>query len=121
LRDSALAEWREAARHLNGDAGKLMAMGYKDEAMRRIKGMIERASRIDATLKLYDLDGTSHSGTPKLEGGKANDMHWGKAFWVLEQLRAQEPEVLARYFRAKRQLAKPGALARMRPTRPSRR
>ena len=25
LRDSALAEWREAARHLNGDAGKLMA------------------------------------------------------------------------------------------------
>jgi hypothetical protein len=44
----------------------------------------------------------------------------GKAFWVLEQLRAQEPEVLARYFRAKRQLAKPGALARMRPTRPSR-
>ena len=87
-------------------------MGHQDEAMRRIKDTIERASRIDATLKLYDLNGISRSGAPKLEGGKANDMHWGKAFWVLEQLRAQDPEVMARYFRAKRQLAKPGALAR---------
>ena len=53
-------------------------MGYQDEAKRRIQATIERAKRIDPTMKRYDLQGKSLSGAPPLEGGRANDMHWGK-------------------------------------------
>jgi hypothetical protein len=85
-------------------------MGYADEAKRRIQATIERANRIDPTMKRYDLRGKSLSGAPPLEGGRANDMHWGKTFWVFEQLRSQDPDIVAHYFQAKRQLAKLGAL-----------
>jgi hypothetical protein len=85
-------------------------MGYPDEAKRRIQATIERAKRIDPTMKRYDLQGKSLSGAPALEGGRANDMHWGKTFWVWEELRRQDPDILAHYFQAKRQLAKPGSL-----------
>jgi len=85
-------------------------MGYQDEAKRRIQATIERASRIDPTMKRYDLQGNSLSGAAPLQGGRANDMHWGKTFWVWEELRRQDPDVLAHYFQAKRQLAKPGSL-----------
>jgi hypothetical protein len=37
-------------------------------------------------------------------------MHWGKTFWIFEQLRKENPDVLADYFRAKRKLAIPGQL-----------
>jgi hypothetical protein len=85
-------------------------MGFQDESKRRIQATIERASRIDATMKRYDLQGKSLSGEPPLKGSQANDMHWGKTFWVFEQLRRQDPDIVAHYFQAKRQLAKPGAL-----------
>ena len=39
-------------------------------------------------------------------------MHWGKTFWVFEQLRSQDPDIVAHYFQAKRRLAKPSALER---------
>ena len=87
-------------------------MGYKEEGMRRIQSTIERASRMDPTMKLYDIEGKSLTGVPALEGGNANDMHWGKTFWVFEQLRKQDPDILAHYFQAKRQLAKPGVISR---------
>lgn len=85
-------------------------MGYPEEGERRIRETIARATRIDPTLRAYDIDGTSRTGAPKLEGGKATDMHWGKTFWIFEELRRQQPDILARYFQAKRRLAKPGTL-----------
>ena len=39
-------------------------------------------------------------------------MHWGKTFWVFEQLRQQDPDIVAHYFQAKRRLAKPGSVDR---------
>ena len=102
--------WNEPIATYVGDL--VMAdMGYKEEGLRRIQNTIERASRIDPTMKLYDIQGKSLTGAPKLEGGKANDMHWGKTFWIFEQLRQQNPDILAHYFKTKRALAKPGALA----------
>jgi hypothetical protein len=103
--------WNEPIATYVGDL--VMAdMGYKEEAMRRIKSTIERGSRLDPSMKLYDLQGQSLTGAPALEGSKANDMHWGKTFWVFEQLRQQDPDIVAHYFQAKRRLAKPGAVDR---------
>ena len=90
----------------------MMDMGYAEEGQRRIKDTIARASRIDPTMKLYDIAGKSPSGAPPLEGGAANDMHWGKSYWIFEQLRERDPDFLARYFQTKRRLAKPGEVAR---------
>lgn len=101
--------WNEPIATYVGDL-VMCDMGYEDEGKRRIKSCIERASRIDPTMKLYDLSGKSLAGAPKLEGGKANDMHWGKTFWVFEQLRQQDPEIVAHYFQAKRKLARPGEI-----------
>jgi hypothetical protein len=42
-------------------------------------------------------------------------VEWGKSFWIFEQLRAKDPDWLARYFQAKRRLAKPCALRRYGP------
>lgn len=103
--------WNEPIATYVGDL-VMCDMGYKEEGLRRIKSCIERASRIDPTMKLYDISGNSPTGAPKLEGGKANDMHWGKTFWVFEQLRQEDPEIVAHYFQAKRKLAKPGAIER---------
>ena len=85
-------------------------MGYAEEGMRRIKSNISRASKIDPTMKLYDLAGKSLKDIEPLTGGKANNMHWGKTFWILEELRKENPDFLADYFIAKRKLAKPGSL-----------
>ncbi len=90
----------------------MIDMGYREEAERRIKGTIERASRIDPSMKLYDLSGNSPTGARKLTGGEANNMHWGKTYWILEQLRKDNPQVVADYFQAKRRLAKPDAIKR---------
>ena len=85
----------------------MMDMGYQDEALKRIQNTIKRASRIDPTMKLYDLQGKGPDDTKKLEGGQANDIHWGKTYWIFEQLRKENPQVVAQYFQAKRQLATP--------------
>ena len=37
----------------------MIDMGYESEAMKRIQSTIERASKIDPTMTLYDLDGKS--------------------------------------------------------------
>lgn len=39
--------------------------------------------------------------------GLPNAVVWGKTFWLWEQLRAEEPEIVAKYFQAKRRLADP--------------
>ena len=61
-------------------------------------------------MKLYDLQGKGPAGARELHGGEANDIHWGKTFWILEQLRKEDPQVVARYFQTKRRLAPPDKL-----------
>lgn len=85
----------------------MMDMGHAPEAQRRIEQTIRRASRLDPTMKLYDLSGKGPAGARPLTGGEANDLHWGKTYWILEQLRAETPDVLPRYYQAKRRLATP--------------
>lgn len=85
----------------------MIDMGHQEEAPRRIQQTIERASRIDPTMKIYDLNGKDPAGSKELQGGEANDIHWGKSFWVFEQLRKDNPDFLSRYFETKRRLATP--------------
>lgn len=88
----------------------MIDMGYAEEANRRIKETVAGGLRHDPEMKLYDLEGNSLSGAPKLEGGAVRDIHWGKTFWILEQMRQEKPDFLARYFQAKRRLALPDKL-----------
>jgi len=37
-------------------------MGYAEEGMRRIKANIDKAKKLDPTMKLYDLSGKSFKG-----------------------------------------------------------
>lgn len=85
----------------------MIDMGHEKEALRRIKETIERASRIDPAMKLYDLRGKGPETAQKLKPGEENDIHWGKTYWILEQLRKENPQVIALYFQAKRRLASP--------------
>lgn len=85
----------------------MIDLGHEAEARRRIASTINRASRLDPTMKIYDLDGRGPTGTRKLSAGEANDIHWGKTYWILEQLRQENPEILPLYFQAKRRLATP--------------
>lgn len=95
--------WNEPVATYVGDL-VMMDMGHKDEAMRRINGQIEAARRHDPQMNRYDLDGNAADGSARLDGGAARDIHWGKTFWMFEELRKDYPDIVARYFRAKRQL-----------------
>lgn len=88
----------------------MIDMGHKDEAEKRINQTIQRAARWDPTMKVYDLLGKGPDSARELRGGEGNDMHWGKTFWVLEQLRKANPNILAEYFQAKRRLVTPDKL-----------
>lgn len=37
-------------------------------------------------------------------------MHWGKSFWIFEQLRKENPDFIADYFKAKREYAVEGKI-----------
>jgi hypothetical protein len=84
----------------------MMKMGYKDEAEKRIQQTIQRASNYDPQMNLYDIEGnlTDNSGKALNEGEK-NNIHWGKTYWVLEQLRKDNPNIIADYFKLKRKYA----------------
>lgn len=80
----------------------MMDMGHQEEAMRRIDGQIAAARRHDPQMNRYGLDGTAIDGSAALSDGAARDMHWGKTYWVFEQLRKDYPDIVARYFKTKR-------------------
>lgn len=81
-------------------------MGHADEAKRRIAGTIENARKIDPKFDTYDIAGKSNKpGVQALSGGAQNQVHWGKTYWIFEQLRKQQPDFMAKYFQAKRQYA----------------
>ena len=83
----------------------MIDMGHEAEALRRIRSTIDRAARLDPTMKLYDLQGKGSAGARELKGGDANAIHWGKTYWILEELRKENPQILSLYFQAKRRLA----------------
>ena len=86
----------------------MMDMGHKEEAEKRIAATIERARRSDPDFTLYDIEGKSNKKeVAPLEQNKVNDLHWGKTYWIWEQLRKQNPTIVADYFRAKRKHATP--------------
>ena len=104
--------WNEPIATYVGDL-VMIDMGHQEEGLRRIKATIERAAKIDPTMKLYDLEGKStDTNARKLNDGQRNDIHWGKTFWILEELRKENPVVVAKYFQAKRKLATPDAVKR---------
>ncbi|MCK5000245.1 MAG: hypothetical protein KAS23_11945 [Anaerohalosphaera sp.] len=102
--------WNEPIATYVGDL-VMIDMGHEEEGMKRIRNNIDRAKRIDPTMKLYDLSGKSFKdGVEPLTGGQANNMHWGKTFWIFEELRKENPDVVADYFKAKRKHAIPGQI-----------
>ena len=90
----------------------MIDMGYEEEALRRIEATIRRASHIDPTMKRYDLRAKGRAGVRELDRGEANNIHWGKTYWIFEQLRKDNPQVVAQYFQAKRRLATPDKIKR---------
>lgn len=88
----------------------MMDMGYKEEALKRIQNTIDRAKKHDPTMKIYDLQGNTIEKGKELSDGEKNDIHWGKSFWVLDQLRKENPSVISDYFKLKRQYAKSGSI-----------
>lgn len=84
----------------------MIDMGYKEEGERRIAAQIKRAVGSDPNFNLYDTDGKSNKeGVTNLPKEKVNDLHWGKTYWIWEQMRAKNPNVVADYFKAKRKYA----------------
>lgn len=80
--------------------------GYPEEGNKRIAKTIKRATRFDPEMKLYDLNGEStNPKVPVLNKGQKNEIHWGKTFWIFEELRKEQPDFLAKYFQAKREHA----------------
>ncbi len=73
--------------------------GFKEEGEKRIKNNMQRALRIDPTMKLYDING---NGAQQLNNHQKNEIHWGKTYWVFEELRKLDPHFMAKYFQAKR-------------------
>lgn len=82
----------------------MIDMGHKEEAMRRIDEQIAAARRHDPQMNRYDLDGNAIDGSAKLPAGALRDIHWGKTYWVFEQLRKDYPDIVSRYFKTKRKM-----------------
>ncbi|MGL5317728.1 MAG: hypothetical protein ACRC9Q_03415 [Bacteroidales bacterium] len=88
-------------------------MGYKEEGERRIKATIERARKYDPDFDKYDMQGKSNKeGVAPLTGAAVNEVHWGKMYWIFEQLRKQDPDIVSKYFKAKREIVKPNSIRR---------
>ena len=81
-------------------------MGCSNEADQVINDNIARARKVDPDMTKCDI--AYGKDVP-------NDVCWGKAMWIWEQMRAERPDAIARYFKAKRKLAKPGELKHYTP------
>ena len=89
--------WNEALATYVG-AHVAVRLGLPEDGMRVINGAIERARKDDPEMTKWDI---AHGD------GVPNAVVWGKTMWIWEQMRAEKPDILARYFRAKRRLADP--------------
>ncbi|GAB6164407.1 hypothetical protein JCM19992_04070 [Thermostilla marina] len=101
--------WSEPIATYVGDL-VLIDMGYEEAGKGSIKARIDRAKRLDPTMKVYDLHGYGPPDARKLSDSERNAIHWGKTFWIFEQLRQEDPNIVAHYFQVKRALAKPGRI-----------
>jgi len=81
-------------------------LGYGEEARGVIARNIAGARKLDPELKKYDI--AYGEDVP-------NPVVWGKTMWIWEQLREEQPDALARYFRAKRRLIDPAERDRYTP------
>ena len=88
--------------------GVLLAkrLGMEKEAEAVLARNIAGARRLDPEMKTYDI--AYGTDVP-------NAVVWGKTMWIWEQLRAERPDALARYFQAKRRLADPARMNRFTP------
>ncbi len=73
-------------------------MGFAEEGRACIERTIENGLKHDPDMTKFDI--AYGEDVP-------NAVHWGKAFWLFEQLRAEKPDFLKRYFQAKRSLMDP--------------
>ena len=90
----------------------MIDMGHGEEAMKRISKTIERAAKLDPSMKNYDLQGNLTGTGRELTDGEKNNIHWGKSFWVLEELRKEKPDITAEYFRLKRKYCADGTITK---------
>lgn len=88
----------------------MMDMGHEAEAVRRISSTIERASKIDPAMTNYDLAGNVSGSGRELESWEKNNIHWGKSYWILEQMRKENPDFLSAYFKIKREYSQKGVI-----------
>ncbi len=80
--------------------------GYEEEGRRAIQERIDGGRRHDPDWTKYDT--AFGKDVP-------NAVHWGKAMWFWEEMRREKPDILARYFRAKRRLADPKKIRKYTP------
>lgn len=90
----------------------MMDMGYEEEALHTIKRNIDRAAKHNPDMKNYDIGGNLTGQGKELSGGEKNDIHWGKTYWVFEELRKENPNFMADYFKLKRKYATPDKIKR---------
>ncbi len=83
----------------------MMDMGHEEEAVRRIERTIARATKYDASMTNYDIRGNLTGKGEELDKGAKNNIHWGKTYWVFEELRKENPNIIADYFKLKRKYA----------------
>jgi hypothetical protein len=83
----------------------MMDMGYAEEAQKRIQQTINRAIKYDPEMKQYDITGNLTGIGKTLNGSEKNNIHWGKTYWIFEQLRKENPDFIAEYFKLKREFA----------------
>jgi len=71
-------------------------LGLEEDANRTLEGWIRGARRHDPDMKKYDL--AHGKDVPHVVG-------MAKPMWIFEQLSKEKPDIVARYFQAKRRLA----------------
>lgn len=73
-------------------------LGYGKEADTTLKGWLDAARKLDPGMTKYDL-----AGDPDVP----HDVAMAKPMWIFEELRKEQPDIVGRYFRAKRKLIDP--------------
>lgn len=73
-------------------------LGHSKEADATLRRWIEGARRHDPDMTRMDI---------AAEDGIPHDVRMAKPMWIFEELRKETPDVIARYFRAKRKLIDP--------------
>jgi hypothetical protein len=96
--------WNEPIATYVGDL-VLQDMGHEQEGQRRIQNTIDKALELDPKMDSYDIHGNLTGDGEVLTDGEKRDMHWGKSFWIFEQLRKDNPNIVADYFQVKREYA----------------